>query len=199
MTLTKNPTTGGAAGLDKTSLHNRDTAPQLAPLQPELLRNPRAEAKPTISPPARSGAANCDARLPAREAPMTRDFPPIIAQLIPRLGSSFDGEIIATAKAIERTLRSNSLDWHDLTEALTAQSQLPWQPSRAESCESAEMRAWLEAISRESSPNKWTAGFVGDLLRRSSLDGLTGKQTACVNRIIRQAYDRGIRVDRSAA
>jgi hypothetical protein len=47
----KNPTAGGAAGLDKTSLPGRndyrDTAPQLAPLQAELVRNPRAvlEAK----------------------------------------------------------------------------------------------------------------------------------------------------------
>ena len=44
------------------------------------------------------------------------------------------------------------------------------------------MRAWLEAISRESRLNQWTAVFVGDLLRRSNLDGLTGKQTACVDR-----------------
>jgi hypothetical protein len=130
---------------------------------------------------------------------MTRAFPPVLAQLIPRLGSSFDGEIIATAKAIERTLRSNSLDWHDLTKALTAQPPLLWQPSRVESTECKEMRAWLEAISRESWPNEWTTGFAGDLLRRSSLDGLTGKQAACVNRIIRQAYDRGVRVDRRAA
>jgi hypothetical protein len=45
---TKNPTAGGAAGLDKASLpgrnDNRDTAPQLAPLQAELLRNPAAVA-----------------------------------------------------------------------------------------------------------------------------------------------------------
>jgi hypothetical protein len=70
---------------------------------------------------------------------------------------------------------------------------------RTESGEARQMRAWLTVISRESWPNVWTAGFVADLLRRSSLDGLTGKQAACVNRIIRQAYDRGVRADRSAA
>jgi hypothetical protein len=129
---------------------------------------------------------------------MTRDLPAVVAWLIPRLGSPFDGEVVATARAMERALRSNSLDWHDLTKALTTQPP-PWQPSRVESTESTEMRAWLEAISREFWPNEWTAGFVGDLLRRSSLDGLTGKQTACLNRIIRQAYDRGVRVDRRAA
>jgi hypothetical protein len=41
----KNPTAGGAAGLDKTfpsRNDNRDTAPQLAPNHAEILRNPRA-------------------------------------------------------------------------------------------------------------------------------------------------------------
>ncbi len=79
---------------------------------------------------------------------MTRPLPPVIAQLLPRLGSNFDGEIIATAKAIERVLHSSSMDWHDLTRAITAPAPLPRQPSRAESAESAEMRAWLEAVSR---------------------------------------------------
>jgi hypothetical protein len=43
---TKNPTAGGAAGLDKTSLpgrnDNRDTAPNIAPNQANLLRDPAA-------------------------------------------------------------------------------------------------------------------------------------------------------------
>ena len=51
----------------------------------------------------------------------------------------------------------------------------------------------------ESWPNAWTRGFVADLLRRPSLDGLTSKQAACVNRIIQQAYERGVRADRRAA
>jgi hypothetical protein len=130
---------------------------------------------------------------------VTRGFPPVLAQLIARLGSPFDGEVIATVRAIDRTLRSNSLDWHDLTKALTAPAPLPRQSSRAESNESAEMRAWLDAISRESWPNLWTAGFVTDLLRRHSLDGLSAKQRTCVDRIIKQAFDRGVRADRRAA
>jgi hypothetical protein len=77
---------------------------------------------------------------------MTRDFPPIIAQLIPRLGSSFDGEVIATLRAIERMLRSNSLDWHDLTKALTAPLPLPRPPRSAESCESAKIRAYFARV-----------------------------------------------------
>jgi hypothetical protein len=133
---------------------------------------------------------------------MSGHFPPVLTRLIPRLGSSFDHEVVATARAIERTLKSEKLDWHDVAAAVTAQApstRRDYEPHRTESGEARQMRAWLIAISRESWPNVWTAGFVADLLRHDSLDGLTGKQTACVNRIIRQAYDRGVRVDRRAA
>jgi hypothetical protein len=68
-----------------------------------------------------------------------------------------------------------------------------------ESGDAQQIRRRLEAISREDWLNSWTAGFVADLLRRDSLDGLSGKQTACVNRIIRQAQDRGVRPGREAA
>jgi hypothetical protein len=60
---------------------------------------------------------------------MTRPLPPVIAQLLPRLGSNFDGEIIATVKAIQRVLHSSSMDWHDLTKAITAPPAIPWQRS----------------------------------------------------------------------
>jgi hypothetical protein len=133
---------------------------------------------------------------------LTRDFPPVVARLIPLLSSNFDHEVVSTARAIERALKSRKLDWHDVAAAVTVQApptQWDFEQSHRESGEARQMRAWLTAILHESWPNAWTAGFVGDLLRRSSLDGLTSKQTACVNRIIRQAYDRGVRVDRRAA
>src|SRR5687767_10555649 len=41
--------------------------------------------------------------------------------LIPRLATEFDGEIVATVKAIERTLASAGADWHDLVRFLTLQ------------------------------------------------------------------------------
>jgi hypothetical protein len=104
--------------------------------------------------------------------------------------------------AIGRALKTRNLDWHDVAKTMTAQS-LPaewnYEPHRTESDEAHRMRAWLTAISREDWLNAWTAGFVSDLLLRSSLEGLTGKQTACVDRIIRQARDRGVRVVRRAA
>jgi hypothetical protein len=129
---------------------------------------------------------------------LTRAFPPVIARLIPRLGSPFDHEVTATARAIERTLKSQKLDWHDVAAAVTAQP--PSRPaSMAESDDAARMRIWLEAVSREPWPNDWTQNFIAGVLRRPSLDRLSKKQVACVNNIVAEAYRRGVRVDRSAA
>jgi hypothetical protein len=127
---------------------------------------------------------------------MTRDFPPVLARLIPLLASPVDGEVIATARAIERTLRSASLDWHDLSKALTAAPPpLPSPhrpPCRAETHEATETRFWLEAVARESWPNDWTRKFVASLLARPSLDRLSKKQVACANNIVAEAFRRGV-------
>jgi hypothetical protein len=37
-----------------------------------------------------------------------------LAKMIPRLSSDHDGEVVATAHAIQRTLQSSGRDWHDL-------------------------------------------------------------------------------------
>lgn len=133
---------------------------------------------------------------------MSLAFPPVLARLIPRLGSPFDHEVVATARAIERTLKSQKLDWHDVAAAVTAQApptQFNYAPRRTESGKAQHMRSWLTAISRESWPNAWTAGFVADLLRRRSLDKLSERQLACIDRIIHEAFDRGVRPGREAA
>jgi hypothetical protein len=131
---------------------------------------------------------------------MTAVLPPILARLIPRLSSPFDGERLATVAAIDRALRSNNLDWNDLAGALTAHPPLsPPLRNRAESAESAETRAWLEAVSREDWPNNWARSFIASVLARRSLDRLSKKQIAVVNNIVDEAYRRGVRVDRRAA
>jgi hypothetical protein len=43
---------------------------------------------------------------------------PLISKLIPRLASQYDGEVVATARAIERTLKAAGRDWHDLAAAI---------------------------------------------------------------------------------
>lgn len=45
---------------------------------------------------------------------------PKLRKLIPRLASNHAGEIVATAEAIGRVLKSGGHDWHDLTAALCA-------------------------------------------------------------------------------
>jgi len=63
-----------------------------------------------------------------------------IAKLIPRLGTVHDGEVVATARAIDRTLRASGLDWHDFTSALTPALSPPVR-ARAET---KRPRTWLE-------------------------------------------------------
>ncbi len=43
---------------------------------------------------------------------------PRLAKLIPRLATNHDGEIVATVRAIERTLKSAGLDFHALAQAV---------------------------------------------------------------------------------
>jgi hypothetical protein len=133
---------------------------------------------------------------------MIRELPPIIARLIPRLSSPFDAERLATIAAIERALRAANKDWHDIAAAVTAQSlPAPWnyEPRRTESDEAHRTRVWLETISREDWLNEWTIEFIASLLRRRSLDNLSERQLACIDRIIHEAFDRGVRPGREAA
>jgi hypothetical protein len=43
-----------------------------------------------------------------------------IAKMLPRLASNFDGEVVATTRAVERILKSAGKDWHDLCAHITA-------------------------------------------------------------------------------
>ena len=45
---------------------------------------------------------------------------PTLDELIRRLGSSHDGEHLATVHAIERVLKTAGSDWHDLADAIIA-------------------------------------------------------------------------------
>jgi hypothetical protein len=50
----------------------------------------------------------------ARLAPIA----PQLGKLVLMLSSNHDGEIVATARAIDRVLRSHRLDWHDFAQAI---------------------------------------------------------------------------------
>ena len=49
-------------------------------------------------------------------------------KLIRRLGSSHDGERLATVHAIERVLKTAGRNWHDLAEAIIAPPLTPGEP-----------------------------------------------------------------------
>lgn len=42
-----------------------------------------------------------------------------LSKLIPRLASDYDGEVVATARAIERILSASGLTWHDLADRVS--------------------------------------------------------------------------------
>ena len=53
-----------------------------------------------------------------------------LGKLIPRLASDQDGEVVATARAIERTLRAAEADWHSLA-AIIVGRRTGWVPPGA--------------------------------------------------------------------
>lgn len=66
---------------------------------------------------------------------------PKLAKLIPLLSSDKDGEVVATARAIERTLRAQGCDWHDFASAVTREPETrviyikPPEPEPRDWCE----------------------------------------------------------------
>jgi hypothetical protein len=58
------------------------------------------------------------------------NVPATIAKMIPRLASDHDGEVVATARAIERVLKSAGADWHDLAALCSPVHAPPIQPTQ---------------------------------------------------------------------
>ncbi len=56
---------------------------------------------------------------------------PKLSKLIPRLSSDSDGEVVATVRAIDRTLKAAGLSFHDLTAAVVGESALALQSSES--------------------------------------------------------------------
>ena len=54
-------------------------------------------------------------------------LPPAIAKLIPRLASDHDGEIVATARAMGRTLKAAGRDWHDVAAVCERGHERPYE------------------------------------------------------------------------
>jgi hypothetical protein len=76
-----------------------------------------------------------------------------LSKLIPMLGTSHDGEVVATARAISAALASEGFDLHDLAESLpttlakreTISSAIA-PPASFDGLSHFERRAWLDAL-----------------------------------------------------
>ena len=115
-----------------------------------------------------------------------RDLAPIaprLALLIPRLGTNFDGERLATVGSIDRTLRSIGRDWHDLAAAIVVRPtpEPPRPAANRKSCDWCEQVGHLLASCARLAP--WEHNFCTSLL---SFHQLSSKQQAVLDDIIRQ-------------
>jgi hypothetical protein len=50
-----------------------------------------------------------------------------LGKLIPLLASNHDGEVVATARAIERLLKASGCDWHDLAATICPPDDPDWR------------------------------------------------------------------------
>ncbi|TLG75154.1 hypothetical protein [Methylocystis sp. B8] len=140
-----------------------------------------------------------------------------LAAILPRLASNHDGEVVATARAIDRTLKSVGADWHDLTEAFTRgaaviiirdrkaakpepkpSSRKP-PPRSAPSWDSLSLAgriAWLTICAEKACLSPWEQSFAESILvslRDDPYRPLSPKQKGICDRIIRSAFNFGFR------
>jgi hypothetical protein len=111
--------------------------------------------------------------------------------LLSRLASDHPGEVIATVKAIKRTLASVGCDLHDLADVLY---QAPLEPSPAQR-QSVTWRQQAEQLLRDGTLTPWERRFLSTLL---SCVHPSPKQMAILHRIVSANAGGGEMVARSA-
>ena len=84
---------------------------------------------------------------------------PKLAKIIPMLSSPNDGEVVNTARAIERTLKGIGADWHDLAKALTAPAMA--RPEAAEPKPKPPRQDW-ESPRYTTAPPRWRSLQPGE-------------------------------------
>jgi hypothetical protein len=132
-------------------------------------------------------------------SPDLRTIGPKLRKLLPLLSSDKDGEVVATARAIERTLRSEGFDLHDLAAVVEREPERtspvhpdpqPYsyrpRPCRWERLRSDEKVVALDAI-QGLQLSAWEEQFVasvGEMVRGTPHVTLTQKQVAALNRLL---------------
>jgi hypothetical protein len=106
------------------------------------------------------------------------DVAPKLAKLLALLAGDSDGEVIATARAIGRTLASAEADWHDLVRVLTE------PPTEKDSDPDAELPFVLRCLHGHPSLNDWESKFIASIASlQARKRTLSEKQRAAVMRI----------------
>jgi hypothetical protein len=122
-----------------------------------------------------------------------------IALIVPRLGSPHDGEIIASARAIERTLKGAGLDWHDMAAALAETDQHVRNEAVApiwSELDLARRWGWIRLLIDQTRLTAWERSFaasIADRLVIQPFGRLSMKQEVVLNRMIFRAFQSGAR------
>ena len=100
-------------------------------------------------------------------------FPTQVSKLIPRLASDHDGEVVATARAIDRTLKAAGADWHDVAAACERM-----RDERADGHETFwhHVAVWCRDCRARLSPQEFF--FVRDMAARLVLGGQPSERQA---------------------
>lgn len=133
---------------------------------------------------------------------MTLSAAPRIAKLLPRLASSHDAEVVATARAIERTLKASGQDWHDLAREIghpapatvisahrARRPRREWTPRTAPL--DPEALRLLQAGLALDAFTPWERGFAETTITASRRRGWhpTKKQTDVIARLVSKAQE----------
>ena len=125
---------------------------------------------------------------------------PRIAKLLPRLASSHDAEVVATARAIERTLKASGQDWHDLAREIETPvpAEIPHharRPRRERTPRTAPMSPEALRLLRAGLAldafTAWERSFVDTVLTASRRRGWhpTKKQTDVIARLVSKTQE----------
>jgi hypothetical protein len=112
-----------------------------------------------------------------------------VAAIIPRLGSYHDGEIIAAAKALERTLASANQSFTDLAEAIAPQPVIT-TPLKKPATDWKQAARWC-AVYGVGVLNERELEFVDDLARSRGFRSLSPRQEAWLTSIMSKLSMRG--------
>jgi hypothetical protein len=138
---------------------------------------------------------------------------PRLALLIPRLSTEHDGEVVATVRAIGRTLKGASLDFHDLAMAVATEPEPepgPYRPTytrprQGKACEMPPLwehlgqqgrLAWLDSVLTSDWPSEFEAKLAAGIrvvVYTQPHKIQTPKQRFSLNRLLVRAFIMGER------